>query len=317
MVRRIVGNKGMGVQFIQMRSEDRSKWNQFLLQQKQAPAELSPQVSTTPTVSVPSMQVPEPLNPPAKPAQEPVYEITFRDEVQKLTEISQKGTHYELLSVNAHSQASEIKKSYYALARKFHPDHHMSESDLIRPLQALMYVLTEAYHTLRDEGNRAAYDKALVTKGAFDLARERTESQETFEVCRTRANECLRSGNFVGSISFLRKCTLLAPHDAKSHLLLARSVATVPAYKEEALLHFQKALELDPWNTDTYFYFGQFYETLKLPWRATALYSQLLTIDQDHAKAQARLSALEVAASKPRGFNPGHAKVAEERQLDQ
>jgi tetratricopeptide (TPR) repeat protein len=317
VVRRIVANKGMGIQFIQMRSEDRSKWNQFLLQQKQAPAEPSPQIAAVPTVPEPKRQVPEPPKAAAKPLEEPVYKVPFRDEVQQLIEVSQKGTYYELLGVNAESQANEIKKSYYALAKRFHPDHHMDEADLIRPLQALMHVVTEAYHTLRDDRNRSAYDKALVTKGAFDLARERTESQETFEVCRTRANECLRAGNFVGSISFLRKCTLLAPHDAKSHLLLARSVTTVAAYRDEAILHFQKALELDPWNTDAYFYFGQFYETLKLPWRATSLYSQLLTIDPDHARAQARLSAIEGISSKTREFNRGHMKVVEERQIDQ
>jgi len=287
VVRRSVANKGMGVQFIQMRSDDRSKWNHFLLQQQEAPPKASPQMAEVLRTSAPAQK------PVALPSEEPVQQVSFRDEVQRLVNISQKGTYYELFGVNTESQASEIRKSYYTLAKKFHPDHHMDEADLISPLQALMRVITEAYLTLRDERNRSAYDKALVTKGTYDLARERTESQETFEVCRTRANECLRAGNFVGSISFLRKCTLLAPHDAKSHLLLARSLATVAAYRDEAALHFQQAIELDPWNTSTYFYFGEFYEMMKLPWRAIPLYSQLLTIDPEHAAARARLSAID------------------------
>ena len=290
IVRRSVTNKGMGVQFIQMGSEDRAKWNQFLLRQQQV-SEASPEVSA-PRVSRPKPPVREP-RPVAQPSEETANQVSFRRQVEQLVALSQKGTFYELLGVNAESQVGEIKKNYYALAKKFHPDHHMDEADLIGPLQALMRVITEAYYKLRDERNRSAYDKALVTKGAFDLAREKTESQETLDTCMKRAKECLRARNFVGSITWLRKCTVLAPHDSQSHLLLARSLATVAGYRDETVFHFQKAIELDPWNISAYFHFGALYESMKLPWRASPLYSQILTMDPEHSGARERLSAIE------------------------
>jgi tetratricopeptide (TPR) repeat protein len=130
------------------------------------------------------------------------------------------------------------------------------------------------------------------------LAREKRESQETGEDWMNRANECLRAGNFVGSIVWLRKCVHIAPHDAKSHSLLARSLGTVVAYREEAVFHFQKGIELDPLNTEAYFHFGELYETMNLPWRASPLYSQILTIDPEHAGAQWRLSSIEASEKR-------------------
>ena len=70
------------------------------------------------------------------------------------------------------------------------------------------------------------------------------------------------------------------------------------AYREEAVVHFQRAIELDPLNTEAYFHFGELYETMKLPWRASPLYSQILTMDPEHAGARGQLSSIEANGKK-------------------
>jgi tetratricopeptide (TPR) repeat protein len=278
-VRRSIPGRGMGLEFVQMLTEARSRLNQFLLQ-----PEAPHKVSAVPPVS--NSQAATSM------AGLPTDQLLFERELKRLIEVAEKGTYYDLLGVNPASANSEIKKSYYALARTFHPDHHMGKTHLITSLQTLMFVATEAYHALRSECHRASYDKLLAAKGAFNLAREKTESQETGEDWMNRAKECLRARNFVGSIVWLRKCVHVAP-DAKSHLLLARSLGTVMAYRPEAVFHFQRAIELDPLNTEAYFHFGELYEAMKLPWRASPLYAQILTIDPEHAGARGHLSAIE------------------------
>ncbi len=281
-VRRSLPGMGMGLEFVQMPAEARARLNQFLSGQE-APHQASaipPAINSQPATSV---------------AQEPAARVSFERELMQLIEVSEKGTYYDLLEVNPETPAAQIKKNYYALAKKFHPDHHMGKTDLITSLQTLMLAATEAYHALRDERHRAAYDNLLTARGAFNLAREKSESQETEEDWMNRANECLRAGNFVGSIVWLRKCVHVAPDNAKSHSLLARSLGTVLAYRAEAIVHFQKAIELDPLNTEAYFHFGKLYEAMKLPWRASPLYSQILTIDPEHAGARGQLSAIEAS----------------------
>ena len=58
--------------------------------------------------------------------------------------------------------------------------------------------------------------------------------------------------------------------------MLARSLAAFPQYRQDAVRHFSFAIELDQWNTSTYFQFGELYEAMGLPWRAVPLYRRVL-----------------------------------------
>jgi len=111
--------------------------------------------------------------------------------------------------------------------------------------------------------------------------------------CLARAKENLRAHNFAGSILWLRKCVEIAPEVAKYHAMLARSLAAVPQYRQDAISRFEKAIELDAWGTSTYFQLAELYEVMRLPWRAVPLFRKILEIDPQHSKAIARLRELE------------------------
>jgi len=224
----------------------------------------------------------------------------FEEEIRKLLDFAERSTYYELLGVTANSPAAQIKENFHRLARKFHPDRHMGQSEWIALLQDLMGRLTIAYKTLIDDGRRTAYDKQIAAAGAFTLGQEKTESQETVDECLMRAKQCLRAHNFAGSLLWLRKCVELEPEVAKYHAMLARSLAVIPQYRKDAIHHFSVAIEQDEWNTSTYFQFGELYEVMRLPWRAVPLYRKILEIDPEHTKALERLSALEKKSEAPR-----------------
>jgi tetratricopeptide (TPR) repeat protein len=280
IVRRSLPGRGMGLEFIQMAPEDRARLNLFLLQ-PDSPRKVS---AFPPAANA---------QPPIPVADEPTDALLFARELKRLLAVADQGTYYQLLAVTPESPRKEIKKGYYAIARKFHPDHHMRNSELIRPLEDLMTVVTVAYDTLKDERKRASYDKMLAVSGAFNLQRGKTESRETVEECLNRANECLRAKNFAGSIVWLRKCVRRAPDGGKYHAMLARSLATIRAYRYEAIEHFQRAIDLDPWDITAYFQFGELYEKMQLPWRARPLYSKVLEIDPMHTKARKRLGQID------------------------
>ncbi|KAG6820772.1 hypothetical protein H0H93_012036 [Arthromyces matolae] len=61
---------------------------------------------------------------------------------------------YEVLGVKSDASQAEIKKTYFALARKYHPDTNPDKS-----AQAKFLEIQEAYDTLKDEKKRAAFDK--------------------------------------------------------------------------------------------------------------------------------------------------------------
>jgi len=279
--------------------QQHEKMEQPALQAAQPAA--PPATTAAPEQPAPVAAAPQPQ--PAPLAEDPHDIAKFEEEIRALLDLAGKATYYELLGVTATSPPELVKENFHRMARKFHPDRHMGHSEWLGLLQDLMGRLTVAYKTIVDDEKRAAYDKQIAAAGAFTLGQEKTETQETVEECFTRAKQALRARNFAGSILWLRKCVEIAPDVAKHHAMLARSLAAIPQYRQDAVRHFSLAIELDQWNTSTYFQFGELYEVMRLPWRAVPLYRRILEIDPQHAKAIERLAALETdsdsAKSKP------------------
>jgi tetratricopeptide (TPR) repeat protein len=90
----------------------------------------------------------------------------------------------------------------------------------------------------------------------------------------------------------------LAPDVAKYRVSLAASLTALTHHRREAVEQFQKAIELDPWNTGAYLQFGELYEAMQLPWRAQPLYSKILEIDPDHVLAHQRLARIDAKEKK-------------------
>ena len=80
-------------------------------------------------------------------------------------------------------------------------------------------------------------------------------------------------------------------------------------YRQEAIQEFERAIELNPWNTATYMQFGELCESMQLISRARSLYSKVLEINPVHLQAKERLSVLdEPRAEKPTSFSGAFRK---------
>ncbi|XP_022991892.1 chaperone protein dnaJ GFA2, mitochondrial-like [Cucurbita maxima] len=62
--------------------------------------------------------------------------------------------YYDTLGVNKNATASEIKKAYYGLAKKLHPDTNKDDPDAEKKFQEV----SKAYEVLKDEDKRQQYD---------------------------------------------------------------------------------------------------------------------------------------------------------------
>jgi tetratricopeptide (TPR) repeat protein len=304
IVRNSMPGKGMGIQFVQMKPEDRAKLHRFL-----SSAEVSAQqagvlapganaqkanlASLQAAAAKAAASVSARSQLAISPGREKAARLRFEREVRQLIEMTGKSTYYQLLEVTSDSPNSQVKRNYYSLARKFHPDNHMGNRYLVAPLKDLMGVISEAYKTLGNEERRAAYDKRLAGMGGFTMQRGKSGAAGDIDAWMERANECLRAKNFVGSIVWLRKCLEASPEQASYHAMLARSLGTIPQYQDEAIELFQRAIEMDPWKVPVYLQFAELLEDMQLPERVHAVYSKLLEISPTNARAHQRLAELE------------------------
>ncbi|KAK4372209.1 hypothetical protein RND71_007593 [Anisodus tanguticus] len=62
---------------------------------------------------------------------------------------------YEVLGVNRNATASEIKKAYYGLAKRLHPDMNKDDPDAEKKFQEV----SKAYEVLKDDKTREQYDQ--------------------------------------------------------------------------------------------------------------------------------------------------------------
>ena len=62
---------------------------------------------------------------------------------------------YEVLEVDRQASPSDLKKAYYRLAKKYHPDHNPGDKDAEEKFKEA----SNAYSVLSDEEQRQRYDR--------------------------------------------------------------------------------------------------------------------------------------------------------------
>lgn len=133
---------------------------------------------------------------------------SFDAYVLKIHEVLDQLDYYRLLGVSRGARIPEIKKAFYAIAAKFHPDRNRDADDVVRGAIYQIYKrLNEAYGVLCDYEKRKAYDAGIAEgKARLDTEARRTMVPKTAEdTMKSRearqfyrqAAEALKGGNLL------------------------------------------------------------------------------------------------------------------------
>lgn len=100
-------------------------------------------------------------------------EAKIREEILRTASFYNNADYYEVLGVTRSATPDEIKKAYYSLAKKFHPDryHRSLEVDIRSKLETIFAKVSEAYEVLKNSEAREKYDQKIKAKpGATESA---------------------------------------------------------------------------------------------------------------------------------------------------
>jgi hypothetical protein len=220
--------------------------------------------------------------------------VAFLAEVDGILHDCGSASYYQLLGVNSSTARSDVKRHFYQLARRFHPDHHMDHPEWTPRLLSLMENLVMAYKTLSEDETKKEYDLRISRAANADLRGQGDPAQGYLE----KAQECMAEKNFAGCILWLHRAIESEPKCSSHRAMLGRCLSSMPEYRREAVEQFEEAIRLNPRNIIAHLHYGDLLEQLKAPWRARYHYLRVLEIDINHCEARRRLNLLEANAPR-------------------
>ncbi len=275
---------------------------------------------------------------PARPA-EPEF-VATREIIQQAFDALPSQDHYQVLGVTVTSSVQDIKKSYFHLAKSYHPDRHFDPTmaDLKHKLEALFDRIHKAYTVLSDQVTRAEYDMAAkkklqqpATKAADEFVEKRAEGyQEDYKEKVVRAAEQFnngmkdfKTGNYWGAVEAFTWATRLDPIKAPYFYYHGICLANIPRRKHEAEESLQKAIELDPTKVEYHIELSNLYIKSDLKTKSIGVLNNALKHHPDSqrindaiaAAGEGRVSAVDVGetARKPAGTRQ---KVSREKETE-
>lgn len=248
----------------------------------------------------------------AETAQEAAAEVAdARAEAEALFERAGAPTHYEVLGVGRNAPAVEIKRAYYALARRFHPDRFRREADdaLLARIESAFTRVARAYEVLKEDKTRASYDMKIGREPAHatappsespfrdGTARAQGEgggadpTPDAEGLFRRGAAAHLR-GDYEEAARLLGQAASISPGVARYRAHYGRALAQNRNTRRRAESELQTAVSAEPDNVEYRLMIAELYRDIGLRRRAEAELQHALKLSPAHAQARRLLQSL-------------------------
>ena len=219
-------------------------------------------------------------------------------EVQTMQADLTTKTYYQIFGLPRTANEDEIKKAYFNLARRFHPDRfdrsvQAAHRDLI---DEVFDSITNAYRTLISRDKRKAYDA-----GSNGHAEEPQDAMKKADIKFRQGKTLFVQERYDDAVSLLEEAVRLRKNKGDYYLLLAMAEAKIPAYTKKAEEDFLKAVALEPWNPEAYVGLGYLYKNEGLMTKAGRQFQKAVEADPDHKLALQELELIN-KGNRPKGF---------------
>ena len=189
----------------------------------------------------------------------------------------------ELLEVDENSDADTVNKSYYRLAKEFHPDRYFNiQNDTVKAkLTAIFDAITKAYNSLKDDKFRTDVFGANPLLGKTVEPEGLGKAEEQFK----KGMDEFKRGNYWGAVENLKCSIKLVPGKANYWNYLSLALSKIPGKLKEAEETLQSALKLEPFNPDFHANLGLIYLKARMKKKAARYFEKALQTDPNNDKA--------------------------------
>jgi curved DNA-binding protein CbpA len=232
-----------------------------------------------------------------------------RAEIDALFALVYDANYYQILDIGRTADGAEIKRAYYALAKRFHPDRFQRDADdsLRAQIEASFMKITQAYETLRDPRARAAYEIKLGTQiGAPASSQSSVQSgKSTANANLTREQRAaesfaqglaaLKQNNLPSAVTLLGEAARLAPQQSRYHAFYGSALARDVRTRHQAEASLQTAIKLDGSDPAYRIMLAELLRALGQLLRAERELERALALDPNHDVARRLLNQIRKA----------------------
>ncbi|MCY7375052.1 MAG: DnaJ domain-containing protein [Pyrinomonadaceae bacterium] len=222
-----------------------------------------------------------------------------------LVRVESATNYYEIFALPHDVATPEIKKTYFGLAKRFHPDLFRKEARtaLHQRIQNAFTKLARAYDTLKGANLREVYDfkmrkeiaemverqKTGATREEADTQKQVAQAAENFE----QGFNYLMNEEYEAAIPCLARAVFFAPDNARFHAYYGKALAADARQQHRAEAELQTAVKLDGQNADYRIMLAEFFIDIELLKRAEGELNRLLAIAPDNHEARRLLDSLK------------------------
>ncbi len=215
-------------------------------------------------------------------------------------------TFYDVFGVGEDASKKEIKKAYFRMSKRYHPDKFFrKEMAAFGPmLETVFKRITEAYRTLSNKRKRQAYDQELAAlrpdpepehdagaPAADSDPGEQNKRKAAAVLLMRRAEKMQAQNDYAKAAGEYRKALALN-RDADLAMRVASMLLDEAQLAEEACSFARAALKLGASETAARLLMARALEAEGAAGAAASEYRKVLAVEPDHVKARARLKQL-------------------------
>jgi hypothetical protein len=231
---------------------------------------------------------------------EVVEEAAPFDLEECLKRIESAQNFYEVLGITPSAKIADIRKAYYQLAKKLHPDrYHNDAPELLQRIEKAFTELGQAHESIKTPEARQTYDLRM-----RQAERDRAEATEPTGEGGSKGDQAASDfergfglqleGELDAAVPFLARAAYYAPKNARYRAFYGKALSADVNQRHKAEKELVTAVQLEPGNTSFRLMLAEFFIKYKLLKRAEGELNRLLEISPGNNEALRMLDRLRV-----------------------
>lgn len=218
------------------------------------------------------------------------------DGVMELIERLPSMDCYQILNLPRNASQADIKKAYFQLARKYHPDSfdRNLSPEIKKQVEDVFDYVTKAYHTLSSE-EKGSGEAPRIDRSS---GKNRKEMEKRAEIKFRKGKTLYDRGRYEEALTRLEEAVRINENKGDYFLLLAMAESKIPRFQKKAEEDFLKVQKIEPWNTESYVGLGLLYKQEGLSIKARKQFRRALEIDSGHKIARREMESSRKAGKR-------------------